>query len=183
MMNNLPELLSHVRSKIDHFYDATNMFSVDLDLIESLKDVDYKGFYIGIVDLDKESVAKEGFLTEARKDIIAGAEPVISQIFDKLKSSGVSYSQYSSYSVHVTVVLDVIYMPDPMMWDENKDGLYFQWGQRYKGMYLPYEIQQFDLPKSSILDRLCSWEAGIAGNLWRNPAGLCWKLVCSTISS
>ena len=75
------------------------------------------------------------------------------------------------------IVWDVVFLKNSLGWDENEDGVHFQWGDEYKGLYLPYEIKQMKVPKTEVLNRLCSWETHVISNLWRLPEGRISRVV------
>ena len=83
----------------------------------------------------------------------------------------------------MTFVHDVIYLQNPLDWDEDKNGIYFQWGQKYKGFYLPNQIKKINSEnkKIKVLDKLVCHEVGLISNLWRMPEGLVYKIVCDEI--
>lgn len=177
--SELQDIRTYVRSKIENIYDPAVVFGEKQGLRDSLNSP-HKGAYITVV-LANEQEIREGFLQDAH-NVLASVDQVISTLFHKLKDEGVSLSAFKSSTVYITLVEQVVYMPNPMSWDENKDGLFLQWGQKYKGMYLPHQIQKMNVSKIAILDRLCCWETGLAANLWRSECGLVFKLVCQSIS-
>lgn len=91
--------------------------------------------------------------------------------------------EVQTINVHVAVVADIVYMPDPLKWNPDTDGVYMQWGDQYRGSLMPYEIRllnsgkQRPMQQEDVLDRLCSWKMNIPAGIWRFPSGLCWKLL------
>ena len=170
-------LLNHIRSKVVAGFDPATMFVENKDLPNALQLV-HKGFYIGILSSTNEEVIREGFLKEDLQNVLESANIVIENVIRRLKQKSIPLSQIHTSSFHLTIVSDVVYIQNPTHWDENKDGVYFQWGQNYKALYLPYQIKRMNIPKIEIMDRLCGWEAGLAANLWRKPEGLVWKMTC-----
>ncbi len=179
---HLTKLANHVRSKITAAYDPATMFSEDRDLREQLK-TPHKGLYVGVVSSTNESLVREGFLKEEQKNVLDSAEMVISSLQSALNKNNVTIDKIKTATFHFSVVSDCVYMPDPTVWDENKDGIYFMWGQKYRGLYLPYQIKSMNLPKSEIMDRLCSWECGVVSNLWKFSEGLCWRIITQSHSA
>lgn len=177
----LPKLLNYVRSKISHMYEPTSVFGEEKDLRSSLQ-IPHKGLYLGFVDSSGKEFLRDGFMEPHRQNILDSADQVISVVFPQLRTKSYTSSYFKTSLVHVCVVMDVIYIANPMGWNENEDGLFFQWGQKYKGMYLPYQIKNLNTHKIGVLDRLCGWEARVASNLWRSPEGLVWKIICSSVS-
>lgn len=184
-MNKIPEnlmfqLLSYVRSKIEHMYDPSFIFGEPKDLRSSFE-IPHKGFYIGVIDAQGNEILREGFLESQAKNILYSADNVVAVAFPQLQIKSLNISHFKTSLVHICVIHEVTYIPNPMNWDENEDGLFFQWGQKYKGFYLPYQIKRLNTHKIGVLDRLCGWECRLSSNLWRSESGLCWKLICQSI--
>jgi hypothetical protein len=154
------------------------LFAEKSELHASLN-IAHKGFYVGMVDAEGEEACRTGFLKESQ-NICDSADIVVTNLHNDLKTQGISPSKIHTSSFHFTLVTDVRYISDPLSWDEEKDGVYFMWGQDYRGLYLPYQIKRMGIPKVKVLDRLCTWEAGVASNLWRLPCGLIWKIACQS---
>ncbi len=172
---------NHVRSYLFSKYDPARRFEKDAALVDFT--VDHKGFYIGSVDSSGEDLGCSGFMVSESKDLIHSSETATSELFAQYQRKHISLEKLKTSTFHFSMILDCVYMPDPMSWDENKDGIYFQWGQDYRALYLPYQIARKNVSKAEIMNQLCSWEAGLASNLWRTPEGLCYKIVCESHSS
>lgn len=141
--------------------------------------IKHKGFYIGVIDPEDNELARSGFL-KSSENIKDSAEISIKQTVENIRSLGIPISKLHTSSFFFTLVSDVVYLENPLSWNEESEGIYFQWGQDFKGFYLPYQIKRMGIDKVEILDRLCSWESGVASNLWRLPEGLCWSIKCSS---
>lgn len=172
------DLTNHCRSKLASLFDPAMPFAEQSDLHAALN-MPHKGFYIGAVDAEGVDVCRAGFLKEAA-NVCDSADVVTNNLFNDLKARNIPASKVHTSSFHFTLVTDVRYMADPLSWDEDTDGVYFMWGQDYRGLYLPYQIKRAGIPKVKVLDRLCTWEAGVASNLWRLPEGLVWRLACQS---
>ena len=172
-------LLSYVRHKIESSIDPTLVFVEPEGLKDSLN-LPHKGFYIGIMNSSSEDILREGYLKEGLHNVFESTHTTIGNICKQLKNENIAVSQIQTGKIFLTVVSDVIYIQNPTHWDENKDGVYFQWGQNYKALYLPYQIKHMDLSKIEIMDRLCGWEAGLASNLWRKSSGLVFRMLALT---
>ncbi len=172
------------KDKMASYFDPTAIVKEDASLNEIKSD--HKGFYIGLVDSSGTDIAREGFLKEttdgALTDILDSAKNVLHSLFDSLKNKNIVKEKVFTSTFHLIEVQDCVYLPGKTTWDENKDGIFFMWGQDHRGLYLPYQIQTMNMGKTQILDRVCAWEAGVASSLWRNPEGLVWKLVCNSHS-
>ena len=124
-----------------------------------------------------------GFLAEDLTDVIGSADDAVKNTADKIKNEKISVSKVKTAIFHLNIITDVIYLNDPTQWDENKDGVFFQWGGDFSGFYLNYQIQRMSVPKIDILDRLCSFECGIFSSAWKLPEGLIFRLVSQSFSS
>jgi hypothetical protein len=175
-------LISYIKSKIDNFYDPSLPVIADKDLV-TLSNFPHKGFYIGVIDAKEEDVVRMGLMRENLTDVVASADAVCQMVYDYCKLQNIPKSKIQTSTFYITVITDVQYISMKDSWDETKDGVYFQWGQDFKGLYLPYEIQRMSLSKIEILDRLLSDEIKIASNLWKLPEGLIFKLSCISIKS
>jgi len=180
--NQWSSLVNHARSKIDHYYDPASIFAEQQDLRLQLE-IKHKGVYIGFDDSRGNPILREGFLKDGLLNILQTTEQVVDNVYSMLRKESIPISKVHTGTFHFTIVTDVTYLPNPTAWNENRDGVYFMWGQDYRALYLPYQIRKMNLSKIEILDRLCSWEAGVAANLWRLPEGLVWKLTCHSHSS
>jgi len=174
---HLVKLASYVRSKIDLAIDPATLFTENPDLKEQMQ-TPHKGLYIGIVSSTNESLAREGFLKEGQTNVLDSTNIVVDNLWNTIKKNNVDVSKLKTSTFHFSIISDCIYMPDPTAWDENNDGIYFMWGQKYRGLYLSYQIKSMNLSKTEVLDRLCSWEIGIVSSVWKQPCGLVWRLVC-----
>ncbi len=81
-----------------------------------------------------------------------------------MKNASVPVTKVNTGTFYYTIITDVTYLPNPMQWNENTDGIYFMWGQDYRALYLPYQITKMNLSKIEVMDRLCSWNAGVPAN-------------------
>ncbi len=174
-------IANHVRSKLDFMFDSANLFAKDIDLHSSLT-VPFRGFYIGVVDANGEDITRQGFLKEDLENVLDVADIVIPSVFDAFKELSIPPSKVHTATFHFVVITEVKYLPNPTSWKDS-DGVYFMWGQDYRGLYLPYQIQNMNMSNIEVMDRLCVWECGVAANLWRQPEGLCWRLSCHSYKS
>lgn len=179
-LNNSKSVLNYARTKLLHDLDPATLFVEEKGLREACS-LPHKGLYVSVVSSDGHEVVREGFITSKADNILDSLEKCLCLISSNLKSRNFSIAQFVVAQVILTIVENCSYIADPLMWDVNTDGVYFQWGDRYKGLYLPHQVKQFNLPKTAILDRLVGWETGLAANLWRLECGLVYKLTCTTI--
>lgn len=174
------KLANYCRTKVISLLDATTAAVVEGGRRSELA-IPHKGFYIGVIDADGNELTRSGFLRTCH-DVQSSSEIASKQTADDLRISGTAISKVHSSTFYCTIVNDVTYIQNPMHWQEDSDGVYFMWGQSYRGLYLPYQIKRMGISKVEVLDRLCTWEAGVASNLWRLPEGLVWRLGCQSFS-
>ena len=160
-------------------FDPTMIVPSTGDLNDKLQ-IDHKGFYLGLLDSSGNKLIRSGFLQEGSISIIDSSLKVVGAAFDDLKAKGISHKAVQTSSFHFTVVWDVVFNNNGLAWNENEDGVYFSWGNRYQGLLLPYEIQRMNVTKVEIMNRLCNLQACVPANLWRLPEGLVSRLVCDS---
>lgn len=178
---NDKSILNYVRSKLTHLFDPTNIFREEGNLRKSCN-LPHKGCYIGIIDAADNDILREGFMEPKNDNILDSVDICIENVFRKLKTLNFLLPQLTIASVIISIVEDCIYLPDPLQWDINNDGIWFQWGDKYRGLYLPYQIRRMNLRKVEILDRLVGYECQLACSCWRLPEGLCFGLRTKTIN-
>jgi len=174
-------LANYCRSRLASLLDPGMPFAEQGDLHASMN-ILHKGFYIGAIDPEGDEICRTGFLKESQ-NVCDSADMVVANFHRELKAKGVSPSKVHTSSFHFTLITDVRYISDPLAWDEEKDGVYFMWGQDYRGLYLPYQIKRMGIPKVKVLDRLCTWECGVCSNLWRLSGSMCYRISCSSYSA
>lgn len=172
---------NYIRSMLSSKYDPAQRFEKDAALSGLISN--HKGFYVGATSSSGEDLGCAGFMQEQLSDVIQSADTAITELFSKYKEKHISLEKIQTSTFHFSMVLDCIYMPDPMSWDEDKDGIYFQWGQNYRALYLPYQIAMKNVSKAEIMNQLCSWEAGIVCSAWRQPEGLVFRIIADSFSS
>jgi len=166
---------NHIRSKLDNYYDPALGFVEDKELRQQLS-LKHKGAYIGFEYEDV--IVREGFLKEDLTNILESFDRIVDQVYGIFKKSSVPATKLHVGTFHYVIITEVTYLPNPDQWNENRDGIYFMWGQDYRGLYLPYEIQKMNMNKIDVMDRLCSHQIGVPANLWRLPEGLVHLLTC-----
>jgi hypothetical protein len=77
--------------------------------------------------------------------------------------------------------IECSYIDDPLNWNEQSDGIGMQWGQKYRGFFLPDEVQKIKkenpkITKIDIMNKLCGHMLGLPCHLWRLPEGMCYRL-------
>lgn len=172
-------LLNHVRSKVIHLYNPETEFLVS-DSLQNELDIDHKGFYIGIIK-DGQEIAQQGFMSEDANDLLKSVDVVIKDLFEKLNNTNISKDIVRKSTFHLEIIKECKYIVNPLEWDEDKDGIYFMWGQDYSAMYLPYQVKLKNQNKIDLMDQLCCFEAKLPANLWRLPEGMCFRIESESI--
>jgi len=140
----------------------------------------HKGVYVGINDSTGNQTIRTGFLDEDCSNVLNSLNRVLEAVYAELSTKGISAKLVQTSIFYLTVVTEVVFIGNPLSWNENEDGVYFSWGEKYKGLYLPYEIKQLSVKKTEIMNRLCSLQSRVPSNLWRLPEGMCSRLVCES---
>lgn len=162
-------------------FDPATLVAPDADLRSKLE-VSHKGFYLTVFDSSKEQIIRVGFLEDKLSNVMDSACKVVEAAYTELKAKNVPLQKLLTSSFNFTAIWDVVFINNGIAWNENEDGVCFSWGDRYKGMYLPIEIQQMIVPKTEIMNRLCSYSCGVPSNLWRLPESLVHRLICDSYS-
>lgn len=176
------DLVIYSKSKLVSLFDPASLFVEKKGLRTNLT-MPYKGLYISISDSGGETLGMNGFMQDKASNVLDGIDTIVQNLYTALSEKGVIASKVQTGTFNFTLVSAINYLQDPLQWDENKDGIFFQWGQNYQGIYLPHQIKKMGLTKVATLDRLCSWEVGVPSSLWRYPCGLIWKLSCHCFSA
>jgi hypothetical protein len=173
------QLAQLLKKRLLSQFDPSTMVPADSELRTKVN-LPHKGFYLGVLDSSQKEVARVGFLKEDCTNILESAYSVIEAFATEMKAQAINHQVLPAASFHFTAIWDVVFIPKGLEWNENADGVYFAWGDRYKGLYLPYQIQRMTVTKTEIMNRLCSWEAKVPSNLWRLPEGLISRLICDS---
>jgi len=142
----------------------------------------HKGFYGTVLDSANEEIATAGFLEDGQNDLIGSSHKVIEALYIELQTKGISEQRVLTGSFNFTVVWDALFINNGIDWNENEDGVTFEWGNKYKGMYLPWEIKKMTISKVEIMNRICSYRSGVPSNLWRLPEGIVHRLLCDSFT-
>ena len=174
-------LANYCRNYIINAYNPTSSLAEPSGLRTSLM-TKHKGLYVGIFSPKDEEICSEGILKEDLTDILDTGNLVCRKIFDALRAKNITESVFKTCQCNFALVKDIIYIMDSLDWNQAIDGIYMQWGQKYKGIYLPYQIKRMKVTKNVVMDRLCSWQCGIVSSCWKMPEGLTYKVVCDSLS-
>lgn len=172
-MLNISVLHSYCKERLLQKFDPSLPLTVTLPNLNEL----HKGCYLGLVSSSNKDVAYSGFLQDKQSDVNKTLDKTIESFFSELRGKNITPNSLETGTLYLYLVRDVVYIPKPMDWDENKDGLYFMWGQEFRGLYLPYQIKLMSCSKVEVLDRLCSHLIGIPSSMWRLPEGLLFRII------
>jgi len=131
----------------------------------------HEGAFLALIEPSGEIITKIKALGKA-----TSLTETVKNLITQLKEKNID--NIKNLNINLCVIKEVNYLKNPMEWDMNKDGVCFQWGDRYIGFYMPYEVARIGGDKIRILDRLCSWktEPAIFGSAWRLPEGIVHSL-------
>jgi len=176
---NWNALATLLKSKLLAKFDPATLVPPDTDISKKLE-MPHKGFYVVVFDSSKKQLVRVGFLEDEQSNLLASASKVVEALYTELQAKDIPYRSLLTGSFSLVAVWDVVFINNGLAWAENEDGIYFTWGDRYKGMYLPIEIQQMTVTKNEIMNRICSYQAGVPSNLWRLPEGMCSRIICDS---
>ena len=179
--NTWTRLAPLLKARLLAKYDP-GILTPDASGLSSKLAIRHQGCYISVHDSQKNKLARVGFLRQNCQDVLESATQVLEALHTELEAKGIPHKKLPSSSYNFAVVWDLVFIENPLAWDANTDGIYLNWGDKYKGLYLPYEIKQMSTTKVEVLNRLCSWELGIPSNLWRLPEGMTYKILCDSYS-
>lgn len=174
---NKKKILIYIRDYLKQLFDSNSV--IDNSFWSNI-DFPHKGVYIS--GLFEKQNHKIGFMNETTGKLQESFDLALNMMYDYMNSNKLNSTNLKLFKFNVTIIYDVVYIQDPMKWDDKKDGIYFQWGQKYKAFYLPYEIYTMNMDKVQILNYLCSTSAKVPANLWRMPEGLVFKIICESFS-
>lgn len=175
------QLAQLLKAKLLAKFDPSLLVSTN-ETIRSQLALEHKGFYLGVLDSSQKSVARVGFMKENCSNVLQSGETIIEAFHAEMQAKAIPHQVLPAASFHFTVIWDISFSNNGLAWNENQDGVYFNWGDRYKGLYLPYQIKRMRVTKTEIMNRLCGWEAKVPSNLWRLPEGLVHRLLCDSYS-
>lgn len=176
-----PDINQYMRESVLSLF-GPHIVPAKIEANEAFK-VSHHGIYLGVVNRSGNPVARLGFMDNVYDDILPNLTKLRDELIDFVKTNNWTAHDFVTSSLHYCIVMSVVFMENPLTWNEQADGIYFQWGESYRGFYLPYEIQRMSITKTEIMNHLCSLEAHVPSNLWRLPEGLCFKLICDSYSA
>lgn len=180
--DNVWTRLAHLlKARLLAEYDPGILIPDALDLPSKLA-IQHQGCYISVYGSQKDKIARVGFLRQGCQNVLESAMQVLEALHTELEAKGIPHKKLPSSSYNFVVVWDLVFIENSLAWDANTDGIYLNWGDKYKGMYLPYEIKPMSVTKAEVLNRLCSFKLGLPSNLWRLPEMLSYRLLVDSYS-
>lgn len=180
----MSKILNHVRTRLESLYDPTIPFAEAEGIRDLIQPEHIGAFIIAYDEPRRQQVCKVGHHDKPADDPLQTLNDLIPTVYADLTKQGISIDHFKRLTIDCHVITHAEYLADPIAGFQPDHGIYLQWGQTYKGCYLPSEIKRMKdkgLSPAAILDRLTAWECGLASNLWRTECGLCYRLVCSDI--
>lgn len=170
------KLASYSKNYIISKFDPTFF----VEILSDNFNLPHEGFYISIEKANGDLIAREGFLLKDQTDVLASLNNVCSKILPVINNQKISITDLKVCTFYFTLIHNHHYTSDPLNWNKDSDGVFFMWGQDYKGIYLPHQLKKMSYSKPEILDRLCCLECGLISNLWKTPEGLVFRLSCQS---
>lgn len=143
--------------------------SNDIVAIKPIEEKHYGGF-LALLDYENNLIKEVKTIGESNN-----IAKTVTFLISELKKEKIDTK---NLNINLCIIKDSIYLKNPLDWDMSKDGVCFQWGNRYIGYYMPYEVSKFKADKVRILDRLCSWKTQppVISSLWRVPEGMVYSI-------
>jgi len=136
---------------------------------------EHSGAFLTLINPNGKILCEVRYLQE---NLVEMTE-TIQMLFEKVKEKNLPEEDIKSANINYCVIKDAIFLKNPLEWNMNEDGVCFQWGNKYRSYYMPYEIALIGGDKVRILDRLCCHKCeptGVPSSLWRLPEGQIWAL-------
>ncbi len=168
-----------LKDKLLAKYDPAVLVTPEKDL-HSRMTVGHKGFYVTIFDSSKAKLIQVGFMEGDQTNVLDSGNRVVEAVYTEMQAQVISHRKLLTATFAYTCIWDVVQAKTGLAWDENNDGVHLAWGDRYKAMYLPIEIQQMSIPKTEIMNRLTTWGAKLPSNCWRLPEMIVHRLLCDS---
>jgi hypothetical protein len=168
------KVLRHVRQMLWSVYHAESL--PISEEVSSLLNVRHCGIFLNVENPEAYKSDRAGMLYADRTDGMASLLLIAKELHGALVKKGTTFEKLQTLKMWLTIVYGITPLRNAMEWDINRDGIYFQWGDKYRAFYLPHEMQ--GLRQQDALDRLCAWEAGVPSSLWQLPEGLVLKMTC-----
>jgi len=169
-------LASILKARLLAKYDP-GVLAPDASDLSSKLAIEHQGFYVSVYDSEGNKISRVGFLRSNCKNVLDSANQALDALYTELEAKGISHKKLPSSSYNFAVVWDLVFIENSLAWDANTDGVYLTWGDKYKGMYLPYEIKQMSTTKVEVLNRLCSFTMGLPSNLWKLPEMITYRIL------
>ena len=149
------------------------ILNVDDSFVELTEE--HCGGFLALINREGEILCEVSHLSEGLVDLSSTAETLC----DKVVEQKLAMEEIKNSNVHLCVVRDAVYLKNPLEFDMSKDGVCFQWGDRYLAYYMPYEMARMNGDKVRTLDRLCchKCEPAIISSAWRLPEGRVSRLL------
>ncbi len=117
-------LSAYAKAKLLSLYEPDSIVHEDQNL-RTDTDINHVGFYIGLEDSSGDQIAREGFMKEPLHNATDTVDIVIKNMFSILQNKNYNKSKIQTSTFHYVLINEASYIPDPLQWDENKDGIFF----------------------------------------------------------
>ncbi len=172
-------LAEFLKARLLAKYDL-GILSPEASELKSKLEILHHGCYISVYDNQKNKIARVGFLRQDCQNVLESFTQALEALHTELEAKGISHKKLPSSSYNFVVVWDLVFIENPLAWDVNVDGIYLNWGDKYKGLYLPYEINQMSTTQVEVLGNLCSFTLALPANLWKLPECISHRVLCDS---
>ena len=146
---------------------------INLHLVQE----EHHGAFIALINSGGNLICEEQFTSPDLTDVVE----TVKLICEKIKARNIEKDVLQNCIIQCCIIREAVFLKNPLEWNEETDGICFQWGNKYRAYYMPYEIARIKSDKVRIMDRLCSHKAdpSLPSSLWRLPEGICHKIIVS----
>ena len=151
-----------IQISIKKYFSNGNILALD-SILES-----HKGAFLALFDKNGNLVQESKVLKDGLKNL----HETINELCESINKEELNFS-----SVQLCIIREVSYIKNPLDWEIEHDGVCFQWGNKFKAFYMPYEIVKINGDKVTVLDKLCCHKCNCPSSLWKMPEGLVFKII------
>lgn len=167
------KITGHIRQSVWALFN--NQGTIKSEELKSVLQLNHVGFFISLESSTNSRPDRIGFLRKGQNDAYESMVNTIKQLYGFLCQNGKTENQFAISRLWTTIIYDVVPIRNPLEWEPGVDGVYLQFGDKYRGFYLPYETE--NLKRQDVLDRLATWELNIPSDVWKLPEGIVFRIV------
>jgi len=157
--------------------DLASLITTNMKFLGEKNDLKHVGLYCGLFDEKYDQIVSEGFLEDGQEDLASSLARVLRLVRETIKRTRVKQYRLMKSKIFLSIILNCELLTDDLLdWNASRDAVCIQWGDKYSGMFLPYQMALLSGSKEDILDKLCCWHANIPAGIWKYPQCRVWRL-------